>query len=293
MKKKRVKIRPQFDLYEDRPDLENFSERYPKEYRRICLIGAFFLLLPVFVLIAYMGFINRAPNSGFLLLVCFGGFVMGVGLFNIVGAWCGMCFGLRLTALCLFVGGIMVTVGMVMMYVPGIYSRLDEEMVNHYFIQILLSVFMPVGYLSFRSTMGDWMKRRKIGNKRTREKLKEGAKNYWFYQALHEEYGLGMRYYLNKIFLFIAVPATFCVFFFGWCRSLATINAALISSAYVLCAPMSLMASIEDNYTDFGKPFVFGQYRKQKRSTVMDIAIFAWMLAMAYFIVRMTRDLHR
>ena len=43
MKKKRVKIRPQFDLNEERPDLENFSERYPKEYKRICLIGIFFL----------------------------------------------------------------------------------------------------------------------------------------------------------------------------------------------------------------------------------------------------------
>ena len=292
MKKKKGKIKPNFDIYSEGEDSEVFKEKSPKAYRRICLVGILALILPMLVFLAYAMFINPAPNSGFLLLVFAGCFIMGVGFFNIVAAWMNAYLGHWFTAICLLLGGALAAVGMVLMYVPDIYALFDEEMVNHYFSQLLMSIFLPAYYADFRSGMNNWMKRKKIGNKKTREELKEGAKNYWFYQALHEEYGLGARYYLNKVFLFIAVPALFLCVFLGWYRPLATVTAAALSAGYLLSVPMGLMASIENNIAVFGKPFVF-KYRKKSRSSLTDLFMAATAFLMVYCIITMTLKLHQ
>lgn len=270
------------------PDAEEFEKKHPKAYKRIMLIGVIALLSPMCLLVAYTVFINPSPNSGFLLLVAAGSFIMGVGLFNVVAAWCGQYLGHWLTAICLLLGGLLVTVGMVVMYVPDIYAWFDEEMVNHYFLQLLLSIFIPVEYFVFHWSMEDWMKRKKIGTARIREKLMEGPKNYWFFQALHEEYGLGWRYFLNKIFLWLAVPALFLCVFLGWLRPLATITAAALSASYLLCVPMSILSLIEERITELGS----GRF-KEKRSPLKDLSAVAISLIMVYCIVTMTIGLYQ
>lgn len=83
---------------------------HPKLYQFLAVIGVLLLVLPMlaFVMAATFSMPGNS-NNPWLLLGGAGGFVMGIGLFNIVGAWIEQYLGHWVTIICIGLGAAMMT----------------------------------------------------------------------------------------------------------------------------------------------------------------------------------------
>lgn len=86
---------------------EAFKADHPRLYGLLVCIGIFLLLFPMAAFL--FAAITQMPdrNSPWLLLGTAGGFVTGVGLFNIVGAWLHQYLGHWVTIICVGLGAAM------------------------------------------------------------------------------------------------------------------------------------------------------------------------------------------
>ena len=84
---------------------EEFKAAHPVAYGVLITIGLVVLFLPCLVFAVAGGRAAGNPNNGWILLGVLGGFVSGVGLFNLVAAWLHQYLGHVFTLACLLVGG--------------------------------------------------------------------------------------------------------------------------------------------------------------------------------------------
>lgn len=87
---------------------EDFKLLHPIGYKVLCAVGITVLMVPMIAYLAYVLYINPAPNEWFILLGQVGAFIVGVGFFNIVAAWIHQYLGHLLTVICI-VGGLALT----------------------------------------------------------------------------------------------------------------------------------------------------------------------------------------
>ena len=126
VKKHDGKVRPRF--YWTVPKEENagfwfsalsdveFQMAHPKLYKLLAIIGVLFLVLPMlaFIMAATLSMPENS-NNAWLLLGAAGGFVLGIGLFNIVGAWIEQYMGHWVTIICIVLGAAMMTASWLLM----------------------------------------------------------------------------------------------------------------------------------------------------------------------------------
>ena len=208
---------------------------------------------------------------------------MGIGLFNIVAAFIGQYLGHWVTAGCLTLGGMIVGVSLWIMYDPEIYVLFDEDMVTYYFISLLFYAVPPIFYGLFRFAVGSWLGRKRISKSRLR-KLKKGVRNYWLYEALHNELNMGFLYYLNKGFVII-YAVSFCLsLLLGWLRYMAPVITGCYVTVSILTAVMIVFTSSQDNLDKYGTPVVLFRISKNKQvdSILLDLALAAFPIATAY-----------
>lgn len=93
-----------------------FKSKYLIRYGIIVSVGLLALLAPMLIYMAYVLFINPAKNSPILLLGLVGTFMIGAGLFNIVGAWVQQYMGHKITAICLIIGSLITLLSIVLLY---------------------------------------------------------------------------------------------------------------------------------------------------------------------------------
>lgn len=118
------KIKPQFLRKAPKNKWEFFSAAsdtdfkmlHPVGYNVLLAIGLVALLLPQIVYIAYVLFIRPAPEEWTIMLGYVGTFLIGIGLFNIVGAWIHQYLGHLLTVICLVDGAAMTWIALVLLY---------------------------------------------------------------------------------------------------------------------------------------------------------------------------------
>ncbi len=95
---------------------EDFKVLHPIGYKILCLIGIAALMIPQIIYIAYVVFINPAPNEWLIILGLVGAFIVGTGLFNIVAAWIHQYLGHLFTAICLIGGTALTFLSMYLLY---------------------------------------------------------------------------------------------------------------------------------------------------------------------------------
>lgn len=262
---------------------EDFKRQHPIGYGFLVGCGIGGLLLPQIILILVTCVFFPAPNSGFLILAMLGCFIIGIGIFNIVAAWIGQYLGHWVTFGCFLLGGLLVAISCVILYTPDIYTLFDEEIVGYYFMSLLFLALPPIFYLMFRLSINSWLRRKKV-SKSSIKKLKKGKKNYWWYEAIHAQYGMGMLYYLNK-FLTIFYPIVLGIsILLGWLRPVAPLISGLYALISLIAAVMSFFTSIQNNLDEYGVPIVILRQSKSKRidSIILDLAIAAFPLSAAY-----------
>lgn len=89
----------------------SFQAAHPRLYVLMVLLGIFVLLLPAAAFVILAGLVlPGAMDNGWVFLGFGGGFVAGIGLFNLVAAWMQQYLGHWFTLGCLLVGGVLMAV---------------------------------------------------------------------------------------------------------------------------------------------------------------------------------------
>ena len=268
--------------YFDPASDEDYRRKHPAKYSILVCCGIAALVLPLIILILVNIFFP-SPNSGFLILAMAGCFIVGIGLFNIVAAWIGQYLGHWVTLGCLLLGGALIAISCTIIYTPSIYVLFDEDVTSYYFMSLLFFTLPPIFYIMFRFAINSWLKRKRIG-KSSLKKLKQGKRNYWWYEAIHAEYNMGLLYHLNK-FLTIFYPVSLSLtIFLGWLPPIAPLISGIYALISLTIAAMSLFSSIQDNLDKYGVPIVILRQGKNKEidSIIFDITLAAFPLAAAY-----------
>lgn len=269
--------------YIDPASDEEFKKKHPVKYGILVFCGIAGLVLPLVILLLVTEVFFPVPSSGFLIMAMAGCFIIGIGIFNIVAAWIGQYLGHAVTIGCFSVGGILVAISCIIIYVPDIYALFNENIVSFYFGSLLFYALPPIYYAMFRFSVDSWLRRKRI-SKAMIKRLKKGKRNYWWYEGIHNECDMGMLYHLNK-FLTVAYPISLVVLLaFGWLKYAAPIVGVCYAVISLTTAIMSLFSSVQDNKDEFGVPFVILRFNKRKRlcSIILDLAEAAFPILAAY-----------
>lgn len=270
---------------------EAFKKKHPIGYGVLVTCGIGALVLPMIILLLVTAIWFPAPNSGFLLLAMVGCFIIGIGLFNIVAAWIGQYLGHKVTIGCFLVGGILVLISCVIMYIPEVYALFDEQIVSYYFFTMLFLALPPVFYLPFRLAVDSWLRRKRIGKNRIK-KLKKGMMNFWWYEALHKECNLGLIYHLNKLVTIVYVFDLVLALTLGWIRFMVPVVSGMYAVVSILMSILSLFSSVQENMDAYGTPIVILRQTRNRgyTSSLLDIAIAAFPLMAGYASILMMLD---
>ena len=134
-----------------------------------------------------------------------------------------------------------------------------------WFLSPLLLLFPMLHYLFFRVGMKDRFKRKKVVKRDVRI-LMRGKKNFWWYQAIHEKYGIGVLYPLNIIFTVLFLMTLVMMLLFGWLRVMNYVNAVLYTALAVLGMVLAVFGMTESNIAEYGKPFISLRIEKLRTS---------------------------
>lgn len=215
------------------------------------------LFLPSFLYMVITTWIFPSPNSGFLVLGYLGNFIFGLGLVNIVGNINGLYMGHIITISAFGTGLLLITTSSLVMYVPAIYSKMNENVITFYFFVWSLLVVSGIYYLFFRYAAR--LDLRKTGLSKTAiKKAMKGMKNYWWYELLKNNFSNSWVYGINKLFTII-FPLCLCVhLLFGWWHVLFPIITGIVCLLLMLNSVMYWLNFVTWNYVHSERPDKLG-----------------------------------
>ena len=157
---------------------------------------------------------------------------------------------------------------------------MDEAASNYYVLTIVSLLIAATYYFSFRLHITTMLRLRPVSKTRIR-KLMKGKRNYWWYEELHRQCGLGSLYPLNKLFTIAYPPiAVFCLAV-GWTGETALVTAALMLALLSLCVIMSAFSRYACNMKEYGQSFVLlRRTRNTFRRVPFDSVVFDLLAAL-------------
>ena len=167
-------------------------------------------------------------------------------------------------------------------------------MLAYYFLTLLFFVALGVMYFLFRYGVQTWLQLKKQLSETHICKLKKGVKNFWWYQALHNEVGMGLLYPLNKGFTLVYTLALGLSLILGWWKPVSVVLCGLMILLGIFSAIMIGFALIWGNIEEHGRPIVLLAYPKTKGgldSVILDAATVLFCLLVGYAHILLTADL--
>lgn len=204
--------------------------------KAVCFVKFLSLMLP---LIAYVTItvLFPPPKSGFICLGIIGSFIFGLGLVNIAGYLDDSYLGIEITGITLGLGGSMIGISAVVMYIPAIYTKIDDHQVTFYFlIWAFISISM-LYYLLFRGAMKRYMRGQGVSKSRITALMK-GAGNFWLYKAANDSLNLRWMYHINRLFVFFSLVCGTLHLLFGWSKVFSPIIAVVTIITLAFNLPM-------------------------------------------------------
>ena len=270
---------------------EDFKKQHPTGYWILVICGIIALILPLIFLLVYLLIFEREHGraaNGWVVPAIIGCFVMGIGLFNIVAAFIHQYLGHKLTIGCLLGGGGIVFLAVYMMTNPQLYN---EAVIQFYFVSLWGLLLPAMFYFLFRGSVRTWLQHSKQISRSKFYKFTKGIKNFWWYQALHEEVNLGAIYYMNKAFT-VLCPALFVLTLLtGYIKEMSLVLGPLHFLLHLMAAIMIFFAQMQDHLELYGKKIVLFKRApvvKRVDSTILDILFVLVILATGYAILMMT-----
>ena len=166
-------------------------------------------------------------------------------------------------------------------------------MLAYYFQTLLFLVLLAIIYFIFRGGVQTWLRMKKRLSKTHIRKLKKGKKNFWWYQALHDEVGIGLLYPLNKGFTLVYTLALGLSLILGWWKPVSVVLCGLMLPLCLSAGTMIAFALIWGNIEEHGRPIVLLAQRKNNGgdSVSFDVAAVLFCLLMGYAHLLLTADL--
>ena len=195
------------------------------------------LILPIALYIVTTVWLYPAPNSGFLVLGYVGCFVLGLGFVNIVGLLDKMYWGHAVSAILLSLGIGLVATSSVIIYVPQLYSQINEEYVTFYFVIWTMIALSVIYYGFFRGAVQLYLRDKGLSKSKIK-KAKEGWRNYWWYEEINQQIGLSWIYYVNKTYTLLFLCTIVLHLCLGWWGVMFSITMAATSLLLMLDVPM-------------------------------------------------------
>lgn len=168
-----------------------------------------------------------------------------------------------------------------------------NENIGYWLLSIMFLLLPPIFYGLFRYHIYSWLRKDKHLSKTKIRKAAKGLTNYWWYESLHQEIGLGAIYWLNKIFT-ILFPVTFLLTVLtGWIHIMSVPICILTVFIYLLTLVIFVFSRILYNLSRHNSPIVF--WGKSENNGIdsffLDLLIAAFFLVAAYAHLIATCDL--
>lgn len=243
-------------------------------------LGIIFLILPI-CLLAIMNFIFDAPGSAWVVIGYIGSFIVGVGFFNLMMKFAKLSIGIKFSLFSVLIGGALIAVSELLVFNSHLFN---EDLVNYYFISLIFIIATLIFYAFFRGSVNYYLQNCKKISKTNINKHKKGKRNYWWYEEIHKEFGIGKIYYLNKIYTILFLSVFSLHLILGFFKVTSIITCLLSIILYVFSAIMWLFTSIQNNIEEHGCAFVLLAQRRNKGidSSVLDLIIMLFFLGLAY-----------
>ena len=186
------------------------------------------LMLPVFLFAWITLGLFPAPNSIVMLFGLAGSFILGFGLVCQVFAFKkeGKLVWTKLVLIIYAIGGAIILISCVVVYVPPIYGLIDEDNLWEYVAANSFVLFMAMPYAFFRSGVESWLRRQHVSKTRIKA-MKKGRRNYWWYEEIHRNYNMGIWYYLNVFATGTYAVLMVVLFVLGWIPMVRRISKVL------------------------------------------------------------------
>lgn len=125
------------------------------------------------------------------------------------------------------------------------------------------------------------------------KKSRKGKKNYWWYEAIHREAGMGGLYLLNKMFTILYPLASLLTVLAGWIPFMSIPIFVVSLPIYLLTTVMLVFVRVQYNLARYESPVVlFGKAEnKGVDSVFLDLFIIVFSLLIAYAHLIVTFDL--
>lgn len=141
-----------------------------------------------------------ASNRGFVIPGLAGCLVTSIGLEFVIDHAEKTSVGWKITVITTLTGLFLSAGSLTCMYMPEIKGVFDEAMTDYYFLLWPILFALSIVYCFSRMLIKQMLRSEKRSNTAIKKSMK-GLKNYWFYEDIHQQYGLGFAYHANKIFL--------------------------------------------------------------------------------------------
>ena len=288
MKKKKRKSIVEILHYFTPESDEWFKKKHPVGYGFLVALGIFAFVLPLLCLLVYFVSAGEGdePVGGWAILAILGCIAMGVGLFNLVAIIIKQYLGHTLTAICLGGGGLIVALSVFMIENPHLY---DIDISMYYFITLVFLLVPPIYYFFFRLNVIEYLSGKLKRRERTLRKSMKGKKNFWWYQSIHDEFGIGSIYHLNLVFTLLYVVAATVTLVLGFFKATIPIVCAINLLTYAATSILSVYASLMYNTNTYNSPVVIFRRSASKRidSSLLDLFSLLFMLGIGWAEVKL------
>ena len=265
------------------PDADaDFTAAHPKLYKLLEVVGIIVLLLPMVLYVIFA--LPNAPESPMLFVGLIGSFIIGVGLFNIVAAFLDQYLGTAFTIICFVFGIGLIVLTNIILNTKSIFDSFDHEMTSYFSISLLFSSIPLIGYALFRFSVDEKLRKKRISRSHI-NKLKKGKRNYWFYEQIQNEIGLGALYHINKAFIISSIllySSLLLCFVFRYARLFSVPICIFSMSSELIGAIMITWSSLEDLKNEYGTCFFL--FRRSSNngfdSPLFAVGVLIFMLGM-------------
>lgn len=236
-----------------------------------------------FVLCFLLWYIFSGINSSFIILGVIGSFIIGVALFLLVASIEPKAFGIKfhkklvlIVGIIGGIGGMLVGVSAVMLFIPQVSQHFSEKLVSYYFLiwgELLISV---LGYALFRPNIKAFYRKQGL-RKEEIHVLQKGMKNYWWYISLDRKCPMGNIRYVNGIFTVGYVITVILHLLGGWWEPILTAVGFMTSILLVLCSTLLMWGGAKSGFAPLS-------VKKEKKNEVSMSGVLAYVVFVLFLL---------
>lgn len=224
----------------------------------INFLKIFALIGPLVIYLIIITCVFPAPNSGLVCLGVLGSFSIGLGLVNFTALLEQKYLGHIVTVITVLPGVFLILISSLLMYIPPIYSTINEQHVTFYFVIWSLLLASVIYYPGFRNAISEHLRLQGMSKTRIKEGLK-GFRSYWWYEQFKMDISDKWVYYVNKIYTYLFPVTVLMHLLLGWVKYVSPVTTIFLCLLFALniCMNCLICSTREQIKKEYKKYSVF------------------------------------